>query len=854
MKDKKIELLAPAGSWDALTAAVENGADAVYLGSKLFNARQYAENFDELQMRKALDYAHIRGVKIYLAMNTLLSDDEIKQAVDYLEDIYVWGADGLIVQDIGLAAAVRKIYPKMDLHASTQMTIYNLEGVRQLESMGFKRVVLARELSLKEISEITANTSMEIEVFAHGALCICYSGQCLMSSIIGGRSGNRGKCAQPCRLPYEFKRSDRYNAEIKIADGKGSYKLRESALTQDKKYYLSPGDLSTLNILKELIDSGIKSLKIEGRMKSPEYVATVTGMYRKYIDKILYSGKDNGKINTSVDKNDEKELMQIFNRGGFTTGYLQGKHGKDMMCFEKPKNWGVYLGDVISYDRAAKAISVKLYDNISMGDGIEVWNGRDENPGTVVTYIKAGGKTVDTAIAGTTAVLGDITGKIFKGNRIYKTSDKSLVNRARASFSGKPKRKVPLIAKIAIKSGVPVELVIEDPDGNTASVYGSLLPEVAVNKPLSEERVRMQLDKTGDTSFSISDMHMEIEPGITVPVSELNDIRRRCLEKLEDLRVASFRREMSNENEEAKISVLHFPGNSRNRSPQEKISIFLYKWRNDINYNALGIDRLYIPVSVLISGESGPLELFDNKKYEIFIWIPSVTRGNYDRYIRENFKKILDKSVDGMLIGNAGELSRLRDMVTIKLAGDHSLNIYNSFSLREARMAGLSSVTMSLEMSLDQLAGISYDGDITRELVVYGRLPLMTSEYCPVGSISGGVYKDRKCSGECSRNSYKLIDRMGVSFPVLCDKIDCRSVILNSNKLFLGADFGKIKSLKADYLRLNIWDESPEDIEELVDLHRDMLGNTAEALRKHAGIVERIKSEGFTRGHYFRGV
>ena len=319
--NKNVELLAPAGTYEAFIAAVENGANAVYMGGKLFNARANASNFSIEELKNIVEYAHLRNVKIHITMNTLLDDSEISSALEFAYDLYKIGVDAVIVQDLGLAKVLHEYIPNLELHASTQLSTHTLEGVNELAKLGFSRVVLARELSLDEIKYICENTSTEIEIFAHGALCVSYSGQCLMSSMIGDRSGNRGKCAQPCRLQY---------------------KLIKNSNEIGQGYLLSPKDLATIDFLKEL--PNVASLKIEGRMKSPEYVATVISTYRKYLDKIFIN--EDSKISAE----DKLNLTQIFNRGGFSDGYLQQKTGKDMMCYEKPKNWGTYVGKVTAYD------------------------------------------------------------------------------------------------------------------------------------------------------------------------------------------------------------------------------------------------------------------------------------------------------------------------------------------------------------------------------------------------------------------------------------------------------------------------------------------------------------------------
>jgi len=446
--NKKIELLAPAGNLESLKAAIENGADAVYLGGKMFNAREYAGNFDNEQLKEAVHYAHVRGVNVYFTMNILISDDEMKQAVECAENAWLAGVDGIIVQDIGFASVIRNYLPDLSLHASTQMTIYNLEGVEKLEKLGFKRVVLARELPFEEIKYIAENTGIELEVFVHGALCICYSGQCLMSSMIGGRSGNRGKCAQPCRLPYELVESGKINNSEKVVKSCG-------------RYILSPKDLCLVSELDRLAYSGVNSIKIEGRMKNAEYVATVVRIYRKYLDKALIDidsirEKDeafsaDNKDTFSVDNKDMKELAQIFNRGGFTSGYFKGKQGRDMMSYEKPKNWGLYLGKVQNYDSKRNAVTLRIEEDIGIGDGIEVWNGENESPSTIVSEILMNGNRVQRSLKGNTVTISSVKGKIKKGDRVYKTSDSELGKAARKTFENNFQRKVPLNCTVEIK-------------------------------------------------------------------------------------------------------------------------------------------------------------------------------------------------------------------------------------------------------------------------------------------------------------------------------------------------------------------------------------------------------------------
>lgn len=825
---KKIELLAPAGSRDAFLAAVENGADAVYLGGKLFNARQFADNFDGEQLKWAVEYAHVRDVNVYLTMNILLSDEEIREAAGFVGEAYLAGIDGVIVQDIGLARILRERYPDLALHASTQMTVYNLEGVKVLERLGFKRVVLARELSLEEIRHIAENAQAQVEIFVHGALCISYSGQCLMSSIIGGRSGNRGKCAQPCRLPYRL-----------VAGG---------SQEMPPQYILSPRDLCSVSLLEGIAGAGVWSLKIEGRMKNPEYVASVVRVYRKYLDKVLENAP------YQVEEGDKKELAQIFNRGGFSSGYLEGKKGKDLMCFEKPKNWGLYLGKVLDFNRAMSAVTVRLEEEIALGDGIEVWNGEEEHPGALVSEIKLSGKRVERAAAGETVTLGDLKGRIQKGHRVYKTSSKSLNSRARETFSGKPLKKVGVKGAFAVKRGNPPWLSIDDNEGRRVCVKGKELPQEAVNRPLTKDRAAEQLGKTGNTPFEFTHLEMELDENLMLPVSEINEMRRSALESLEALRAKRYDRSLKYGNA-AFEEASEFSGPGLPREKTTGVSLFFYRWNDVLETLNVDANRVYLPLEAFIS--SGPRELFNSwrkRGIEVFAQLPAITRGGFDKMMGARLKDIAETSLDGVLLGNLGSLEFLGDAGDLKIMGDYSLNVFNSHSQRELLALGIKGLTLSLELNLGQVEGLERLPGVEREAVVYGRLPLMNSEYCPVGSVAGGFDAGRQCSEACKRGEYKLKDRKGMEFPVLCNRMDCRSTILNSNVLFVPESVGRLKKAGVDRIRLNLFDEGPAEIEQLTRLHRDLWENGDRPAGKYKGLADAIRDRGFTKGHYYRGV
>ncbi len=827
---KFLELLAPAGDKEAFLAAIENGADAVYLGGKILNARQFAGNFGSEELSEAIRYAHVRDVNVYLTMNTLVSDEELPEALNFAKEAYLLGIDAVIVQDLGFAGLLHKELPDLHLHASTQMTVYNLEGVRMLESLGFKRVVLARELSVDEIRHICKSTDLEVEVFIHGALCISYSGQCLMSSIIGGRSGNRGKCAQPCRLPYSL-----------LKDNKTINPVENSKT--ETAYLLSPKDICTVGFIDKIAQTGVKSLKIEGRMKNPEYVATVVSTYRKYLN-----GVDNG-TKLTVDDNDKRKLTQIFNRGGFSKGYFIGKTGRDIMCWEKPKNWGLYAGNVLSYTKETGLLKISLKENLSIGDGIEIWNGENESPGTVISWMSSGEKSINSAQPGTVVTVGKVKGRISKGDKVYKTSDKLLISEALESFR-KPKRKTVIQGIFELKADKPAVLAVIDRQGNSVRVEGSAVPEAAVNKPLSSQRVIEQLQKTGATPFEFEKIDVHSDNNLTIPLSEINDIRRRALDELELIR--------GNNNRELP-SGLTIPVSRQkhdsNNVIQPKISALFMTPRPELDFNSVEADRIYLPFEYYSGmGWERLSEICKSNKAQVFLWLPSITRGNYDNLIISRLNKLAESGIDGVMVGNPGSINYFKDFKKLAITGDYSLNVFNSLTLEELKYMGLAGATLSLELTLGQVRAMTAPLDFEKEIVVYGRIPLMTSEYCPVGSVTGGFTSETKCNIPCKSGNYRLKDRKGIEFPVLCDNIDCRSTILNSTSLFLADNIKKSDFSGIDYIRLNIFDETPERVQKLLKLHRQALEDFQAVKANFADVVEEIRSEGFTRGHYYRGV
>ncbi|NTV88775.1 MAG: U32 family peptidase [Clostridiales bacterium] len=867
--NRRIELLAPAGDMEAFRAAVENGADAVYLGGKLFNARQSAGNFEDEELGEAIRYAHVRGVNVYLTMNTLIDGSEMEQAVEYAGKAYYMGIDAIIVQDLGFAMLLRRSYPELPLHASTQMTIYNREGAKTLENLGFKRVVTARELSLGEIGEISASTGMEVEVFVHGALCISYSGQCLMSSIIGGRSGNRGRCAQPCRLPYSLIRPS--DKEYGLSSGMRRKPTASAVSAGSGKYLLSPKDLCGLGQLEGLISAGVRSLKIEGRMKNPEYVAIVVRTYRKYLDRLETALDRNAQIPDSgsgldsVEPEDMKKLKQIFNRGGFTDAYLAGKKGGDMMSWDKPKNHGIYIGKVLSYNSGNGVAEIRLEDDLATGDGIEIWTGEDESPGCIVSEMKIKGQAVKGASAGETVFAGVVRGNVLRDCRVYKTSDKALNEEARETYAGKPLRRIALFGTAVLEKGKPFIFAAHDNEGNEARAEGVLKAETAVKTPMTKERIYEQLSKTGSTPFVFNSIDIKLDEGTVIPISEINEVRRLVTSRLEELRADRASKVQS----DASAAALKADSTVASKKPETagkgRLALYIHQMDDKIDYSKLPADRLYLPFKELLK-EAGLKKAEECKAAgrEVFAWLPSVTRGAYDMLLRENKAEGIFDKLDGVLAGNPGSIGLLdgrrepHEMPGtghFKVMGDLSLNIFNEWSAREAVKIGFDGVTISPELTLAQTFEIAERcSNIELEAIVYGRLPIMTSEYCPQGCIDGGFSSINSCGGSCTKGAYRLKDRLGIEFPVIGDSLVCRSTILNSSCLFVPDILEKLHSKGVDIFRLYIFEEQEAEIIKIAELHREYLEHGKAAAARNSEFVSGLRLKGSTKGHYFRGV
>lgn len=768
-----IELLSPVGDFECLKAAVQNGADAVYFGANSFSARSFATNFDDNTLELAINYAKIRGVRTNLTLNTLIKNNELSDAFELAKKAYKFGIDAIIVQDLGLAKLLIDNFPDLPLHASTQMSVHNLEGVKKLEALGFKRVVLSRELPISEIEYICKNTNVEIECFVHGALCISYSGQCLFSSSIGGRSGNRGSCAQPCRLPYTLLE----NKEKEIDSG----------------YLLSPRDLCGLEYLPQLIKAGVTSFKIEGRMKKPEYVATVTRIYRKYIDTVI-----NDKF-FEINPQDKKDLLQVFNRGGSSLGHLSVSENRNLIFKKKPNNMGLFLGTVSNFNNNKGYVTLKLNESLSIGDKICVQTPSEEANYTI-SELMINKKNSPSANIGDIVTIGRIKGNIKIGNKVYKITDKKLFDEARKTFAENSElKKVSLNCKVVLKKDIPMSIHISDNNGICIDLSSDICPVPALNAPITKERIISQISKTNNTPFSFENIDVDIDDNIYLsPISSLNELRRNALAEYENKLVTSFKRTSSASwnLDNLKININTY-----------KVSLLLNILNNNFDYSHINsVDRIYIPLKYWINNSySRILENICNH-FSTYIYLPCIMRNNYLNLFKNNIDKVLNKfKIKGFVISNIGQFELVSPYLeNYDLIGNYTLNLFNS---ETAKHLNVSTVCISPELDKDTIQNLSVTKH--KEVICYGNLPLMNSNYCPLGK-SNKCYKD--CARKCmNSNSYFLKDRLGFLFKVVPDNIDTVSTIYNSKITSISLD-----GLNCDYARIDVLDESIDEINLIV--------------------------------------
>ena len=806
---KKIELLSPVGNMDCMRAAVQNGADAVYFGSS-FSARAFASNFDGDDLKCAIEYAKLRGVQTHLTLNTLIKNDEFENAFSVAKMAYNYGIDAIIVQDLGLANLLINSFPNIAIHASTQLTAHNLDGVLSLQDMGFRRVVLSRELTLEEIEYITKNSNVEIETFIHGALCISYSGQCLFSSMVGGRSGNRGKCAQPCRLPFSL--IDEKNNKL------------------DSGYLLSTRDLCGLDFIPNLINAGVTSLKIEGRMKSPEYVATVTRIYRKYID-LAYSNEP-----YVVEDSDRKLLALAFNRGGFSNGHLSKDYNKNLVFKEKQNNCGLFLGTIEKYNAKKGLIIFKCAESLHIGDSIATQN---EQGSYKISELMLKNTNIKESKCGDVVTIGRMKGNIKPGDKLYKISDSIITSEIRSTFSeNSENRKVKLIFNSKFALNKPIELSIKS--NSNIDVYKDLninitsskCPEQAKNSGLSKENIIKQFSKTNNTPYEFCEFNIELEDNLFLPNSVLNELKREVLSKVKAFAISNISRNLGNKNLLSRINSY-----TETSTSTLKIALLLNNLNLESYDNLQKIDKLYIPLKFFIKQNYCDKIKYLSNKASLYIYLPTIMRNNYNKLFANNLENIITNfDIHGFVVSNISGLYIIKKLTekynkNFEFISNYTLNVYNSYSAYELQKRGITTVTLSPELDKEGLISLC-NSTSNSELIVYGNLPLMNMNYCLFGT-SNKCYSN--CKHTCnSNNKYYLNDRMNVNFRIIPDNIDTVTTIYNSKITSIASDEFNVSSLRIDIL-----DESIDEINKII--------NTVKSRKK-------LEGKNYTNGNLQRDI
>lgn len=807
-----MELLAPAGTMENFMAALESGADAIYLGGKVFNARAHAANFGIDELREAVRLAHILDVSVYVTVNILIGDTELGELENYLKDLDSIGVDAIIVQDLAVAEIAKRVAPNIHLHGSTQMTAATLDAVRFYESLGFTRVVLARELSLKEIQHICKHCKAEIEVFVHGALCVCYSGQCLMSSFIGGRSGNRGACAQPCRLPYE------------LLDSKG-----ESVLPKHEAYLLSPKDLNYSEHMNELVAAGVTSFKVEGRMKKVSYVRQVIGTYREILDK------------ASIQENQRKALASGFNRG-FSTAYLEDTVGRQMMTVVAPNHQGKPIGE--SYTKKGE-VYLSLTEPIEQGSLVKIL----QSNGSVTYY------TVDDewTCVSDTLYKGRPAEGLAVGQLYLASTPKNTKSRGLQEFT----RKYDMSVYLSVGSNGETnytELTAILDSGLSVTVTNEYVPAIANKVPTSLEKVTEQLGRLGNTLFRLS--YVDIPDGPYMwPASVLNALRRDAVTALETAlithHVESWQALQVTGDVDYDFKAQHelsydtCPMISARVDEIEGVKAAISGGAQKIVF---GGDRLSrIPYALSIYDEVA--RLCAQSDVICTFATPRVVKDDEVEAYKHTLEAIVQAHPDSISIHVPQALLWLRELgYTGAIEADTGLNIFNTPTLHFWEQLHISCVNPSQELTLKQITELAKHSHVPIETMIHGYTEMMISEYCAIASFVGTGSKVN-CPMPCVKESYSLKDRKGEIFPIRTDPY-CRMHIMNSHEMDMRAYVPMLLQKGISILRVDGRHMKPSYVKDIVSQYVGIATGTMEAPPK------KIDSQGesITRGHYFRGI
>lgn len=812
----RCELLAPAGSYETMLVAFNAGADAVYVGGQKFGARAFAGNFNEEELVKAINYAHMFDKKLYLTVNTLIKEEEFSQLYDYIKPYYEAGLDAVIIQDIGVLKFIAGNFTDLPIHCSTQMTITGEEFGKVLaENKSVTRIVTPRELNLAEIKKMYTATGLEIESFVHGALCYCYSGQCLLSSIIGARSGNRGRCAQPCRLTFS-------NAEQKV----------------DNKHLLSPKDLCTLEILPEIIEAGVYSLKIEGRMKKPEYVASVVAIYRKYIDRYLKNGKKNYK----VIQEDIDTLKDIYNRGGFTDGFYKRQNGSEMMTINRPNHCGVKVGNVLDINQ--NIIKIQTVMDIKKGDILEI----DSDTEFFAPYDIRKGEIFDYKFKQ----------KIRFGNvkEVIRTRNEALINTLLNNYMYDEKGKIRLL-----KRRVNIDITILKDKNIEAAMWDNIfsvttngnVPLEAKNKPITKDFVVKQLGKLGETCFAADSINVQLDEGLFVTVSELNEIRRSLVELFTEEIKETYRRYVDNRvNKDNGLNIADSlnKDNSLNTNIAYKT---IEKSYSDFSNNITVLvsdmkqfetvisiyrgNRIYLEYAQFSLEEiASAVKMGNEKNVEVFIALPYILRANAKAMLEKEIDTLREIEPSGYLFRNLESFFYLKNKgINIKkVIFDSNIYAFNNETIKYYKSIGADIITASYETNGNEFKLLDRS---FMEINVYGYFPVMLTAGCVRKTMNKCLKTLLSADETCKLKSKDttIVDRKSSSFTVRTVCRYCYNIIYNSVPIGLFQNIDELEALGFCGYRISFTTESPEEIENILLNYKNLKSN-------------------YTKGHFKRGV
>lgn len=836
--NRKIEILAPAGSYEGMRAAMNAGCDAVYMGGSRFGARAYADNPDEDTLIKAIEEAHLRDKKLYLTVNTLVKEEErLGLLYDYLEKYYLAGLDAVIVQDVGVMRFIHRCFPKLPIHASTQTTITMGQGANLLKSMGVTRLVTARELSFKEIKAVSDSTDLEIETFVHGALCYSYSGQCLMSSMIGGRSGNRGRCAQPCRMPYQF-----FSADKKISSEKESY-------------LLSPRDINTVALIPDLIEAGVYSFKIEGRLKRPEYAAGVSYVYRKYVDLYLSEGKDNfyEYLKGNDYRNDMLNLMDLYNRGGFSEGYGKTYHGKNMMSMARPNHSGVAVGEVVGCGKGYASIS--LSENINAQDVLEIRNKdskpeyeftvKDDTPKDNILKTRVGTIPLKNRENTKAGKKQNYSLNINIGDIVYRTRNNSLLDDVGERYIKKD-AKQKITGFLYAKEGERLQLTLNYIDQSVTAYHN--IVEAAIKQPMTKEKLMSSIDKLGDTFFQFEDLFIEADNNIFIPVAWLNEIRREAVAMLSVAVIGAYHRSqkelgISLSGVEAACSNADKGITASSKSTNISVTVqtegqFVIALQYS-EISAIYIDYDSFSIEQII--EMSKTSYKGNRAF--YVLLPHICRLKVYEQLDKDIANLMKyEEVDGFIAKNFEEVELLQKIFTSSgrqksLRLNHNMYIFNKEAKLFWKEKDVHAFTAPIELNEKELMDLDLQ-DL--ELIVYGYLPVMVSAQCLYPSTDAC----NKCKAGTSRMDY-IVDRIDKRFYVKTNCKSCYNIIYNGQRISLLGQADKIQDLNPDGIRLDFTIEEADEMKKVLSAFIDVYLHGRKA---------KLDFDNLTTGHFKRGV